>query len=244
MLFNYCLIVQYDGTNFFGFQSQKKERNVQDELEKAIIRLNSSVFLRVQPSGRTDAKVHALGQVVTFQSEKDFDKDYFLFSINRLLPDDIYVKDFKKVDLDFHPRYFAKGKHYQYRTNLGEYNVFKANYELQYNKQLDLMAMQQASTCLLGKQDYRTFSSATVSQDSVKDIFKIDFKVEDNILIIDFYGSGFLRYMVRKLVRILLDVGEGKKTKADIQALLAKKDISAYSKIAPGCGLYLMEVYY
>ncbi|WP_423363178.1 tRNA pseudouridine(38-40) synthase TruA [Mycoplasma sp. P36-A1] len=244
MVFNYKLTIEYDGTLFYGYQSQVKERNVSDELEKAITRLNSQEKVKLIASGRTDAKVHAKGQVVTFKSTKEFEKQYFLFSINRLLPDDIYAKDFEIVANEFHPRFNAKAKHYQYKINTKEYNVFKKNYELQYCKPINILKMIEASKHLIGKKDFRTFSSATINQNSIKEIHEIRFKEESGILIIDFYGTGFLRYMIRKLVSILLDVAQENKSIEEMLKLLNKKQISAYSKIAPGCGLYLIEVSY
>jgi len=244
MVYTYKIEVAYDGSLFYGFQSQPNVRNIQDELEKAISRLNSNVYTKVKGAGRTDALVHAKGQVVTFESEKDFKLDYFLFSVNRLLPSDIYVKDIVKVKDSFHVRYQAYLKHYQYRINLGEYDVFKERYEYQLNKPLNIDAMIEGSSVFVGTHDFRSFSSATDDQESVRTIENISFHQEGHVLVIDFYGNGFLKYMVRKLVKALVDVGQDRMSVQDLTDILNKKDIKAYSKIISGCGLYLMKVYY
>jgi len=244
MVFFYKIEVAYDGSNFHGFQSQKNVRNVQDELEKAISRLNSGTYTKVKGAGRTDALVHARNQVVTFETNKAFKEDYFLLSVNRLLPSDIHVYSIKEINPDFHVRYHAYQKHYQYRINLGDYDVFKERYDYQYNKALDIQAMKDASLVFIGRHDFRSYSSATSDQETIRDIFDIKFSLDNEVLVIDYYGSGFLKYMVRKLTKALLDVGRGKLTKEEIQTILDKKDINAYSKIISGCGLYLMKVYY
>lgn len=244
MQYNYLIEVSYDGTNFYGFQRQKKQRSVQGILEEAITQLNSNIPVLVKGSGRTDAKVHALSQICTFETDKNLDLKYFNYALNRLLPRDVHVKRVKRVVEDFHPRYHAIGKKYRYLINTSEYDVFQANYCLQWNRPLNIELMQEAAKLLIGKHDFRTFSSAREEQDTNKEIFSITITSKNDIMVIDYHGSGFLRYMVRKLTMILIDIGSNQKNIDDLKSLLLQKDIKAYSKIIGGEGLYLAKVYY
>lgn len=241
---NYKIDVSYDGTNFYGFQRQLKQRTVQEELEKTITRLNSQIPVTIIASGRTDRKVHAIKQVCTFQTEKKLNLYYFKHAINLALPADIRVTNVVEVSEDFHPRYQVKEKHYRYLINIGEYNVFEHNYVLQLNRNLNVEKMIEASKLFVGKMDFRTFSSATTKQDTIKEIFTINIRQKNDIIVIDYYGSGFLRYMVRKISMMLIDVGLNRKNNDDIKRLLQLKDTSAYSKVAGGEGLYLVNVTY
>lgn len=244
MVYNYKVVVQYDGSNYNGFQKQKEHSSIQEELEIVISRLNSNTKTHISGSGRTDAKVHADCQVCTFKAIKLLNEQHFLFSVNRLLPDDINVLEVELVDEKFHARYSSIGKEYHYYINLGQYDVFKARYIYQYNKQLSIDKMIEASKLFIGTKDFRTFSSARDDQDTTKILREITINQEGSILKVTFIGKGFLRYMVRKLMMILIEVGEHKVSLADIETLLTLRDTAAYSHVAPPQGLYLHKVYY
>ena len=244
MVNNYKLEISYDGSNFVGFQRQEKGRSIQGELEKVLTRLNSNILVQINASGRTDSKVHALKQVCSFETENELNLDYFHYALNQALPCDINCQSIEKVTNDFHPRYNAVAKHYRYLINVGTYNVFETNYIYQLNKQLDIDLMQKASKIFIGEHDFRTFSSAEMKKNSIREIFSLNISQKNDIIIIDYIGNGFLRYMVRKLTMALIDVGLHKKSLDEITTLLIKKDISAYSKVAPGNGLYLVDVKY
>ncbi len=244
MGYNYKIIVSYDGTNFYGYQKQDKQRSVQEELEKAISRLNGQKPIVLQASGRTDRKVHAINQVCSFQTDDELNLYYFKYAINNLLPKDIYVKSVELVADNFHPRYDAKAKIYRFVINVGEYDVFNANYVYQFNRELDYELMIKASKVFIGKHDFRTFTSALASQDCIREIYDISFKKDNDIISIEFYGDGFLRYMVRKLTMALVDVGLNRKSVTDLEMLLELKDKTRYSKVVAGEGLYLVEVRY
>ena len=244
MAFNYKIKVSYDGKNYYGFQKQENQNSIQEELEKAISQVNSNQKINLIASGRTDAKVHAYNQVCNFISECEIDFKYFVYGVNKILPPDIKIKSVEEVDVDFHSRYDVKEKKYQYLINNGEYDVFLADYVHHFNKKLDLDKMIEASKLLIGKKDFRTFTSARSEQNTIKKINTINMYKKNDIIVIEFSGNGFLRYMVRKLCALLIDAGQEKVTKDKIEELLDKKDISAYSKTAPGCGLYLMDVLY
>lgn len=244
MVYNYRIDISYDGSAFHGFQKQVKQRTIQNELERALTRLNGEKPVLVTASGRTDAKVHALNQVCAFTSYKDFNYNQFLMMINRLLPNDIHVYSIQKVKDDFHPRYNCKAKKYIYYINQGPFDVFNQKYCLQLGQKLDLPKMRSAANLFIGRQDFRTFSSATKEKNTIKEIYDINFSEENNILKIEFYGNGFLRYMVRKITMILIDAGLNKVNEEKIINYLQAKNIAAYSKIVGGEGLYLSEVIY
>lgn len=244
MVYTYKLSVSYDGTNFYGYQKQEKHRTIQDELEKAITRLNANNPIVLLASGRTDRKVHAHNQVCSFQCEDKLNLYYFKHAINILLPSDINVNEVELVDNNFHPRYDAKAKTYQYLINTGKYDVFKANYIFQFNKELDVDLMIEASRVFIGEHDFRTFSSALKSQDTIRKINYIKIEKDNDIINLIFNGDGFLRYMVRKIVMAIVDVGMHKKSVDQLNDLLEKKDKTKYSKVIAGEGLYLVDVEY
>jgi tRNA pseudouridine38-40 synthase len=243
MLFNYKVEISYDGTNFYGFQRQINQRSIQEELEtKLSILCNEKI--EIVGSGRTDRYVHALQQVFNFKVSHELNLYHFKHAINISLANDIHVNDIYLINNDFHARYDATQKHYQYRINIGEYDVFKANYYWQIKDELDFSLMKEASLLLIGVKDFRAFSSALDNQDTIREIFNIEISLSNNIILIDFYGNGFLKYMVRKLVMILIDVGRHKKSLSDVNEILLTQNKNSYSQIAPAHGLYLMEVSY
>ena len=171
-----------------------------------------------------------------------------LKGMNSLLPDDIYVKNISVVDDDFHARFNAIGKEYIYKINMGDYNPIERNYIFQYCKKLDVVARERGLKYLEGTHNFksfvktdeeivdyvRTISEATVIRDN-KDI---------NKLIITFVGTGFLRYMVRNMVGLLIEIGEGKRKPEDILDIFKHEDRRFAGKTAPSCGLYLRNVFY
>ena len=244
----YFMTFSYDGTNFSGYQKQPKLRTVQKVIEDAIKEINGGKVVSIHASGRTDAGVHALNQKAHFELDKKIPCDKLKKGINSLLPDDVYVKKIEEVDDDFHARYSAIGKEYIYKINMGEYDPIERNYVYQYNKRLDIVAMERGIKYLEGEHNYKSFTKTndeildyvrTISNTSIvrdsKDINKI---------IITFVGTGFMRYMVRNMVGLLIEIGEGKRTPEEIINIL-KEENRIYAGItAPACGLYLRNVFY
>lgn len=243
MLFNYKIVFSYDGTNFLGMQKQAVGRTVQDTME-TILSTIANQKVKLIYASRTDKHVHALNQVAAFMTNTKLNLYHFLYAANLALPDDIYIKTIALVSADFHPRFQVLKKHYRYLINLREYDPLLRQQMLFLNKALALDKMIEAGKEFIGVKDFRTFSSVTAEKNSIREIYDIIIGEQNNIITIDFYGNGFLRYMIRKIVSILIDVGLEKKNISDIRNLFARKDISAYSKIVPGKGLYLVEVYY
>lgn len=241
----YKVTFSYDGSNFYGYQIQPGLRTVQSELEKAVSYLNRQTSTVTVASGRTDRGVHALGQVAHFDLSIDIPEYKVKMGLNSLLPEDIYVSIVEKVDDSFHARYMTTSKEYVYKINMGEYTPIKRNYVYQLNRKLDVDKMKEASLILLGKHDFRSFiDSEDTRENTVREIYKIDFCVIDDEVSISFIGNGFMKYQIRNMVGALILVGLGKKTTSDIQFLLESKSREKALKGAPACGLYLKEVNY
>ena len=150
------MIINYDGSNFNGFQRQKDYRSVEQEVEKVLEIINKNK-IRIIGAGRTDKGVHALGQVFHFDCDLNITGERLKKAMNSLLPMDIYIKGVKAVDEEFHARYSSKSKLYRYRINVGEYNPIEANYVYQFNRKLDLDKMKKASKLFLGEHDFYNF---------------------------------------------------------------------------------------
>jgi tRNA pseudouridine38-40 synthase len=238
--------VAYDGTNFAGYQIQPNKRTVQGELEYALATIHKGQPIRVFASGRTDAGVHAYGQVIHFDSPMSIPVNGWVKALNALLPDDIVVKEVEKVDSSFHARFSATSKEYRYKVRIAqEKDVFSRNYAFHFPYPLSYDAMKEALQFIIGTHDFTSFCSAkTEIEDKVRTIYEADFVISDSDLIFKFVGNGFLYNMVRILVGTMLDVGQGKMNPADIPAIIKGKDRSLAGKTAPGHGLYLWKVYY
>ena len=244
----YFMTFSYDGTNFSGYQKQPKERTIQGEMEKALKQINSDKKVSMHASGRTDAGVHAYNQKAHFDLDSEQDLDKLRKSINSLIPDDIYVKDIECVSDDFHARYSVVAKEYIYEINMGQYNPIKKNYQYQYNKRLDVAEMERALKYLEGEHNFKSFTKASDEKEDynrkiIQTILTRDTK-DLNHITISFLGTGFLRYMVRNMVGLLIEVGEGKIKSEEVIDILKAKDRTKAGKCAPACGLYLKDVFY
>jgi tRNA pseudouridine38-40 synthase len=168
--------------------------------------------------------------------------------MNSLLPSDIYVKHIELVRDDFHARFDAIGKEYIYIINMGEYNPIESNYVYQFCKKLDVVAMERGLKYLEGTHNYKSFVKADESIDDYVRTISQTLVVRDskdlNKIIITFVGTGFLRYMVRNMVGLLIDIGEGKRKPEDIIEIFKEENRKAAGKTAPACGLYLRNVFY
>ena len=244
----YFMTFSYDGSNFSGYQKQPRERTVQACLENALKEINGGKAVSVCASGRTDAGVHAINQKAHFELDKKIETDKLLRGINSLLPEDIYVKSMKEVSDDFHARFNAIGKEYIYIINMGEYNPLERNYVYQYGKRLDLSAMERGLKYLEGEHNFKSFTKSTDEiEDYVRKISQTSIVRDSkdmNKIIITFVGTGFLRYMVRNMVGLIIEIGEGKRKPEDIIRILKEEDRTLAGKTAPACGLYLRNVFY
>jgi tRNA pseudouridine38-40 synthase len=242
----YKCVISYDGSGFSGYQVQPNKRTVQSVVEAVLTKMHKGTPVKVSGSGRTDAGVHAKGQVIHFDSPLLIPADKWERALNSMLPEDISVLSVVLVPEFFHARFDAIGKEYQYVLYLSQKrDPFQRKFAYQYPYPLNLKAMEQASKFFFGTHDFTSFCAAkTEVEDKVRTIESIDFIRKDESLIIRFVGNGFLYNMVRILVGTLLEVGSGERTPEDIPIILAHKDRRLAGKTAPPHGLYLWEVFY
>lgn len=248
---NFKLLIQFDGTDFHGWQVQGKQRTVQGELERVIGMLENSE-VDVIGSGRTDAGVHAEGFVANVRLNRPFTPENLRSAINGNMWRDIRIMHVEKADDDFHARFSAKGKTYLYRViNAPVMSPFWRRYAHHEARPLDVGRMNETARLFLGKHDWTTFSSArSDSENKIRTI--TEFTVESfwdnraNASIIEFSitGNGFLRYMVRSIVGTMLEVGRGEKDSDTILTAIVSGNRDLAGKTAPANGLTLLKVYY
>ncbi|MBR6948596.1 MAG: tRNA pseudouridine(38-40) synthase TruA [Bacilli bacterium] len=240
----YLLKFSYDGSNYNGFQTQKGLHTIQEELEKAVSKVNNK-DTNVVATGRTDKGVHAYSQYAHVDIDVDINEYKLKRALNSNLPDDIHIISTKVVPDNFHARYDIKSKEYRYYINLGEYNPIDRNYVFQYNYQLNVEKMSEAIKYFVGKHDFRAFVTENKEKENcVRTITKASIMVDNNIVEIKFIGDGFLRYQVRNMVGYLIKVGEEKVLPESVIDVLESKDRTKSGKTAPPEGLYLYNVEY
>ena len=243
-MYRYKCVISYDGTNYMGFQIQDDLPTIELELMKAIKKM-LNVDVKIYPSGRTDRYVHAKGQVIHFDLEKHLTPLQLKRGINTYLNEDIHIIDVEEVDENFHARFSAKSKEYRYYINTNELDPITRNYSANiYN--LDYDKMNEAIKLFIGTHDFKGFASAQIDKrkDTVKTIFDAKINKLDNYLEFIFIGTGFLKYQVRRMMGLLIEIGRGKETKEKILEVFDKKDPKISHKIAEGKGLFLYKVNY
>lgn len=242
----YKCIVAYDGTRFAGYQVQPNKITVQSEIETALTKLHKGTSVKITASGRTDAGVHARGQVIHFDSPLQIPESKWEIALNSSLRNDIVVMSVEEAAESFHARFDAVGKEYRYFVHRsGKSDPFKRNYAYHYPYSLNMPNMKKAAANLVGTYDFTSFCSAKTDVDEkVREISEIELYEEGEQLIFRFVGNGFLYNMVRILVGTLLEVGSGAREPNSMLEIIAKKDRSAAGKTAPAHGLYLWQVFY
>ena len=240
----YKLTVSYDGYNYMGFQIQNELDTIELELMKAFNKL-LNVDVKVYPSGRTDRYVHAKGQVCHVDLDIDIPEYGLMKGLNAYLPNDIYIKEVEKVNDEFHARFSAIKKEYRYYINIKEYDPLTIRY-LPYIPNLNLEAMLDAVKLLVGTHDFKGFASASIDErkPTVKTIYSIDIINDGDKLEFIFIGNGFLKYQIRRMMGIIVEIGKGRFTKDKITEILESKNPQDSKYILDGCGLYLEKVYY
>ncbi len=244
---NYRMIVQYDGTRYNGWQKQGDTDNtIQSKLETVLFRMTGEQ-VDVHGAGRTDAGVHARGQVAQFRTETDLSPDEIRDYLNNYLPDDIGVLSVAVAAPRFHSRYNASEKYYLYRIGKNKAaHVFDRKYVYTYREgTLDIAAMKLATLQLIGTHDFRSFcGNPHLKKSTVRTIYTIRIEETDDEIDIGFVGDGFLQYMIRILVGTLIEVGEGRRDPLSMDVLLSARKRSLAGPTAPAKGLTLMEVRY
>ena len=243
---NIKLTIEYDGKEFNGWQKQPNKLNIQGTIEKVISDITKEE-IELIGSGRTDAGVHALGQVANFKTNSNIPIDKFAIAINSRLKKSIVIKKAEEVPDRFHSRYNCKQKTYRYVINNSETgSAIYRNLEYNIKMPLDVNKMQEAANYFVGEHDFAGFkASGTSSKSSVRTIYKAEvFEMPNNRIYIELTGNGFLYNMVRIIAGTLVDVGIGKIKPEDIKKIIESKDRSLAGKTLQPNGLYLVSVKY
>jgi len=244
------LTISYDGTDFHGWQAQKNRPTVQGEIIRVLRRLTQE-NITLHAAGRTDAGVHALGQVASFRPQSTLSAQDFQRALNAMLPPTIRILQAEETGPQFNARWSAYGKTYRYRIYRGKVvppHVHR--YVLHYPWPLDEQAMREAATHFVGVHDFSSFAASTGSEEEDRDramereVYSAELlrSADNEELVFTIRGRSFLRYMVRKIVGTLLDVGRGRLSVADIDRLFALKDRSKSGPTVPSQGLTMVEV--
>jgi len=241
-----ALIVEYDGTAYGGYQYQNNAPSIQEELEKAITRLTRE-NTRVSGAGRTDAGVHALGQVVAFNTEAGYPPETFVKALNHYLPDDIAVREAHRVDLGFDPRRMALSRLYIYRMYTGATRsplIRRATYRVGVG--LKLKRMRIAARHLEGVHDFAGFAGSLEWPDAstVREIFEARIRSKGDEITMEIEGSAFLPHQVRRMAGALVDVGFGRLSPSEVLAMVDRRPGAAVARSLPPQGLCLSRVKY
>ncbi len=242
---NIKLTIEYDGREFNGWQKQPNKLNIQGNIEKVISDITKEE-IEIIGSGRTDAGVHALGQVANFKTNSTIPIEKFAIAINSRLKKSIVIKKAEEVDERFHSRYNCKQKTYRYIINNSETgSAIYRNLEYNIKNHLDVEKMQEASKYFVGEHDFSAFkASGTSSKSSVRTIYSAKVEKEEERIIIELTGNGFLYNMVRIISGTLVEVGLGKIKPEQIPEIIQSKNRQNAGKTLPPYGLYLVEVNY
>jgi tRNA pseudouridine38-40 synthase len=248
------LTISYDGTNYVGWQSQPNGVSIQEVLQEALGRV-VGMGVNIIAAGRTDAGVHAIGQVAHASVDTDMPLSGIKAAVNDILPGDIAVTAVDEVSESFHALRDARSKLYSYLIAAGDEKMpLLRDRAWQVDVELDSSAMREAAGCLVGTHDFESFrASGCASPDSVRTITRLDITdqpildlhaAEGRLMRIDVEGDSFLRHMVRNIVGTLYEVGRGYFNRGDVGRILMEKNRRAAGLCAPACGLYLVSVKY
>ncbi len=242
---NIKLSIEYDGTNYLGWQRQPQGVTIQEVLEDALNKITGET-ITVIGSGRTDSGVHAISQVANFKTESKITPLQFQRALNSLLPKDIIIKESAEVDLDFHAQLKSKSKIYLYR-------ILNRNYPTALQRQrlwfipdpLDVSNMAQAASMILGEHDFRAFALSGSTKTTVREVLHVSLEKKlDALIEFEIESRGFLRGMIRLIVGTLVQVGNGRITKEDFREILESGKKKSFVFTAPPWGLFLKEVRY
>ena len=246
MLKNYKAILQYEGTRYQGWQKQiTTDNTIQGKLETLLSKM-ADAKVEVNSSGRTDAGVHAYGQVINFACDTDKSPKEIMDYMNQYLPEDIGVISLQQAGDRFHARLNATGKVYCYRILNSEIpHIFDRRYVFQIPEKLDIEAMKKGISYLEGKHDFKAFTAKkNTKKSTVRTIYEIKLEQKGEELQFTFRGDGFLYHMVRILMGTLIEIGLHKRTPESIQEALQTGERGKAGFLAPAQGLALMEVFY
>ncbi|RJO67338.1 MAG: tRNA pseudouridine(38-40) synthase TruA [Myxococcales bacterium] len=243
------LLIEYEGTAYYGWQMQTPERvTIQALLEEAVRRVTGG-FSRVHGAGRTDAGVHAFGQVATFITECRIPGPQIAKALNTQLPRDVCVLKSEDVEMDFDARRHARGKIYQYHILNRDIRSGLLRHRAGHVREaLDLERMRQAARHLQGEHDFTSFQAAgCAAKHAVRYIYKLDLaraNFHPDVIVLEIFATAYLKHMVRNIAGTLIEVGAGRREPEDLAAILAAKDRRAAGQTAAPGGLYLVKIFY
>ena len=241
----YKVTVAYDGNNYAGFQSQINALAIQDVIEEALYKIFREK-IRIIMSSRTDAGVHAKGQVFHFDSNKQKDLGKLKYSFNCLLPKDIHVLSVENVSEKFHARFSVKNKTYEYIINVGEYDVFLDGYAYQCHYKLDINLMKKGAELFIGEHNFASFNTSSLKEypNQVRTVTEFKITEKKDLIKVRVTSTGFLRNMVRIMVGTLIDLGRGQKSLKDVKNMLDNPSKTTRRYNADPHGLYLIKIRY
>ena len=246
-MIRYKITIEYDGSKYAGWQIQKDEISIEETIQKAIFKL-SQEEVRIFGSGRTDAGVHALGQVAHFDLNKEFRPFEIMMGLNYHLKQNekIAIIDCQIADKEFHSRFDTKLRHYQYRIlNRRAQPILEENRVWHIPYELDIKEMENAASYLIGQHDFTSFrDSECQAKSPIKTIENIDIIKYDNLILINICAPSFLHHMVRNIVGTLVMAGGKKITDEKVKQILEARNRNKSGPNAPACGLYLYKVDY
>src|SRR5262245_3857518 len=239
------LVLEYDGTCYAGWQRQPDHPTIQEAIEQAILQVSQDT-VSIVGAGRTDAGVHALGQVASFRTDRDWPASGWTRALNAVLPKDIAVLSATFTEPGFHAQHDARGKLYTYRIlHRPTRPTVNRAFVWHIYRPLDLAAMQMATTSLVGSQDFSSFEgSLTANKNPICHLHRLDIVHHDDQILIEAYADRFLKHMVRTIVGTVVEVGLGKRTPNSLIEILQARDRAAAGLTAPAHGLFLMRVDY
>jgi tRNA pseudouridine38-40 synthase len=241
------LIIEYNGVNYHGSQYQVNAPTVQGEIEKALKELTGNK-IRVKMASRTDAGVHAAGQVVSFQTDSSLPMNAFVDGLNHYLPGDIAVKEVHLADISFDVRRRAVRRTYKYHIlNSATRSPIRQGFSCRVTGELDIEAMQQACQTLVGRHDFASFvaSAETARQKrTVRDVYRAEITQDGDMIVLEIVANSFLPHQVRNTVGSLIKVGQGKMTVEEFSGMIAAKTPGLAGPTAPADGLCLVRVDY
>jgi tRNA pseudouridine38-40 synthase len=239
----YRATVEYDGTDFAGFQRQRSgTRTVQGELEAALARLGDGARRAVDGAGRTDAGVHAAGQVIAFTWAGRLDGSALEAALNGQLPPDVAIRDVRRTRPEFHPRHAARYREYRYTVWNGPRSPLRERQSLWVRDPLDVAAMERAGQAFVGRHDFSAFGGVVEDRTPVRTVHAVRVRRQGSLVTIDVRADAFLRGMARRMVAVLLEVGHGKLNDEDVRTALAARTTARNGAVAPARGLCLRRV--
>lgn len=243
---NFKIIVEYDGTHFFGWQRQKDKKTIQGEIEKVLSRiLNQNI--RIMGSGRTDSGVHAFGQVANFHAKTDMDPYLLKKAVNSMIKDPIVIRECRVVDDAFHAQYDAISKEYQYFIlNREDPSAIGASFQWHIRQSLDIGLMKQCCQVIMGVYDFRSFeNTGSPRTTTIREVIFSEINpLDESRLVFIIRANGFLKYMVRNLIGTIVLAGQKKISVQEFKDILEARDRTKAGPTAPPHGLFLKQVNY